>query len=162
MLSLFLSYYYYTADVRSVTSQGTQTDVEMEIEPAIGRVESVEGEISSIERMRQQSKEVTERLMATFHNIGSSTLNPITISNSPPLPSSSANPPASTSSPISSRTRSRNFPPSNPPFRRIISEQEAARLRPNCRHLSKNLIAVLENECVYQCGLCQTVIKEPH
>ena len=44
----------------------------------------------------------------SFHNPGSSTLNPITISDSPPLPSTSSNPPVLTSSLISSRTRSRD------------------------------------------------------
>ena len=62
--------------------------------------------------MRQLSKETIKKFMTTFHtsfhNPGSSTLNPITISDSPPLSSTSSNPPVLTSSPISSRTRSRD------------------------------------------------------
>ena len=43
---------------------------------------------------------------ASFHDSGSSISNPITISDSPPLPPTSSNPPAPTSPPISTRTRS--------------------------------------------------------
>ena len=98
--------------------------------------------------MRQQSKKMTERFMityqATFHNSGSSFSNPITISNSPSLPSTSSNPPVSTS-PISSRTRSHDptlglirtrdshlIIPST--LSQEEREQEAERLRPTCEH----------------------------
>ena len=64
------------------------------------------------ERMRQQSKKTIEKFMTTFyvsfHNSDSSTLSFITISDSPPLPSTSSNPSVFTSSPIVSRTHSRN------------------------------------------------------
>ena len=62
--------------------------------------------------MRQLSKETIEKFMTSFytsfHNPGSSILSPITISNSPPLPSIFSNPFILTSSSIFSRTRSRD------------------------------------------------------
>src|ERR1043165_4630503 len=62
--------------------------------------------------MQQQSKKTIKKLMTTFHasfhNPGSSILSPITISDFPPLPSTSSNPPVLTSSPISLRTHSRD------------------------------------------------------
>src|ERR1043165_3964815 len=62
--------------------------------------------------MQQQSKETIEKLMTTFHtsfhNPRSSILSLITISDSPPLPSTFPNLPVLTSSPISSRICSRD------------------------------------------------------
>src|SRR5687767_12512862 len=89
--------------------------------------------------------------MTTYNKkkLGSSSLNPIIISDSPslPIPSTSSNPPVPASPPISTRTRSHD--PSLGLIRTRSShllipstlsqkerEQEAERLRPTCEHKS--------------------------
>lgn len=107
--------------------------------------------------MRQQSKEVTKRFMtayqASFQDPGSSTSNPITISDSPSIPSTSANPPPPTSPPVSSRTRARSL--------WDIKRERILGPGVPCDHRSRVLVAVKEKESVYECGLCAIYIKVP-
>ena len=105
---------YWVCDSSKVDLSISENIEETEQTPSETPVE----EISSTERIRQQNKEAIERLMTTFHNISSSTLNPIIISDSPPLPSTSPNPSIPTFSPISSRTRSRH--PSTCEHKRLV------------------------------------------
>ena len=122
--------------------------------------------------MRQQSKEGVERLMASFHKMSSSSLNPIIIPDSPPLPSTFSNPSASTSPPISTRTRSHD--PSLGLIRTRSShllipstlsqrerEQEAERLRPTCEHKYLFWWETHVDGIVKKCKRCLQTFKKP-
>ena len=99
---------YWVRDSPKVDLSISENVVEAEQTPPEVHVEDT----TYFERLRQQSKETIEKFMTTFHtsfhNPSSSTLSPITISDSSPFPSTSSNPPVLTSSLISSRTRSRD------------------------------------------------------
>ena len=123
--------------------------------------------------MRQQSKEGVERLMASFHNMNSSSSKPIIISDSPspPIPSTSANPPAPTP-PVSSRTRSRH--PSLSLLRTRSShllipstlsqrerEQRAEQLQPTCEHKHLFWWETHIDGIVEKCERCYQTFKKP-
>ena len=126
--------------------------------------------------MRQQNKAMVERFMtayhASFHDSGSSISNPITISDSPPLPSTFSNPSAPTSPPISFRTRSHD--PSIGLIRTRDShliipstlsqeerEQEAERLRPTCEHKYLFWWETHVDGIVEKCERCYQLFKKP-
>jgi len=124
--------------------------------------------------MRQQNKEGVERLMATFHNMSSSSYTPIIISDSPSpsILSTFSNPPAPTSPPISTRTRSHD--PSLGLIRTRSShllipstlsqkerEQRAEQLRPTCEHKHLFWWETHIDGIVEKCEKCYQTFKKP-
>ena len=130
-------------------------------------------EVPFIERMRQQSKEGVERLMASFHKISSSSSNPILISDSPPPSSIPSNSPIPISPPISTRTRSHD---SSFGLIRTRSshllipftlsqkerEQRAEQLRSTCEHKSLTWWETHIDGIVKMCDRCYQTFKEPN
>ena len=131
-------------------------------------------EVLFIKRMRQQSKEGVERLMASFHKMSSSFSNPIIISDSPspPIPLISSNPSAPTSPPILIRTRSHD--PSLGLIRIRLShllipstlsqkerEQRVEQLRPTCEYKHSFWWETHIDRIVEKCEKCYQTFKKP-